>query len=47
MRFYILCLMVLTGCSSQGKLEVPKDAKAAPTEMPKVRNAGDGFKTGK
>ena len=46
MRKIVFSLILLGGCSSQGKVEVPKDAKPAPTEMPKVRNAGEGFKPG-
>ena len=46
MRYIALCLILLTGCTSQGKVEVPRDAKAAPTEMPKVRSAAEGYKPG-
>lgn len=46
MRKILFCLILLSGCSSQTKVEVPKDAKPAPTEMPKVRSAGEGYKPG-
>ena len=46
MRMILFSLILLSGCSSQGKVEVPRDAKPAPTEMPKVRSAGEGFKPG-
>ncbi|HQR44067.1 MAG TPA: hypothetical protein PLX97_15335 [Gemmatales bacterium] len=46
MRICVFVLILLAGCSSQGKVEVPRDSKPAPTEMPKVRSAGEGFKPG-
>jgi hypothetical protein len=47
MRRVILALILISGCSSQGKVDVPRDTKPAPTEMPKVRSAGEGYKPGK
>jgi hypothetical protein len=46
MRRVLLVLILLSGCSSREKVEVPRDTKPAPTEMPKVRSAGEGFKPG-
>lgn len=39
----ILAVVLVAGCSSQGKVEVPKDAKPGPTSIPSVREAGAGY----
>jgi hypothetical protein len=46
MRYFVYMLVLLAGCASQSKIEVPSDAKPAPTEMPKVRSAAEGYKPG-